>query len=233
MGKTAAQESRKLLKEKSSGAISSTNQTKSRSRSISMNGHVKDEKPMNGHIKGEEPEDLVVPSSSTDTENGDAVESSEEVGGSGENGTIASDEDEEKVLVGKINGYMRKGQKEEVKNLGKTKRKKEEVEAEGKSEDALYKFPMNRVSRIIRSEIPNVRLSQEAVYVINRASEKFLELFSREAYACAFLDRKSYIAYDHLSSVVSKRERFDFVSDFIPERVKAEDALAQISESEK
>ncbi|XP_073056326.1 uncharacterized protein [Primulina eburnea] len=235
MAKTAAPGNRNLRKEENSRAISSTNQAKRNGRSRTMNGHVKDEEPVNGRIKREEPEDLVVPSSSTETENGEAGESIEEVeeGGGGENGKIASEEDEEEVLVEKINGYIRKGKKEEVKNQGKTKRRKEDVEAEGKIDDALYKFPMNRVSRIIRSEISNVRLSQEAVFVINRASEKFLELFSREAYACAFLDRKSYIAYDHLSSVVSKRKRFDFVSDFIPERVKAEDALTQISESEK
>ncbi|XP_075521274.1 DNA polymerase II subunit B3-1-like [Primulina tabacum] len=153
-----------------------------------MNGHIKYGVPMKGHVKHEDPEVLVVPSSSAETENGDA-------GGSGE----------------------------EVEEGG----------AAEKIEDALYKFPMNRVSRIIRSEISNVRLSQEAVFVINRASEKFLDLFSREAYAFVFLDRKSYIAYDHLSSVVSKRKRFDLVSDFVPERVKAEDALVQISDSEK
>ncbi|KZV35159.1 nucleolar protein 58 [Dorcoceras hygrometricum] len=170
MAKTSAAESRNLHKEKNYGGAASNNRAKIKSRSRTLNGHINDEEPMNGHIVKQEPEDLVVPSSSTETENGDAGESSEEEGGGGVKGEIASEEDEEKVPVEKIDGYIRKGQKEEVKNQGKKKRIKEEVVAEEKIEDPLYKFPMNRVSRIIRSEISNVRLSQEAVFVINRAS---------------------------------------------------------------
>ncbi|KAI3676946.1 hypothetical protein L1987_86562 [Smallanthus sonchifolius] len=104
----------------------------------------------------------------------------------------------------------------------KTKKMKEE-----KDESLLYQIPMSRLSRIIRSEDPNVRITQEAVYVINKASEKFLQEFTTEAYASTFLEHKKYIDYKHLSSVVSKRRRFDFLSDFVPEKVKAEDALVE------
>ncbi|XP_076917975.1 DNA polymerase II subunit B3-1-like [Bidens hawaiensis] len=96
-----------------------------------------------------------------------------------------------------------------------------------KDENSLYQIPMSRVSRIIKSEDPNIRITQEAVYVINKASEKFLQVFTTEAYANAFLDHKKHIDYKHLSSVVSKRRRFDFLSDFVPEKLKAEEALAE------
>ncbi|EPS64590.1 hypothetical protein M569_10191, partial [Genlisea aurea] len=93
-----------------------------------------------------------------------------------------------------------------------------------KRDSVLYRFPMNRVKSIIKEEIPDLRISPEAVFLINRASEKFLQLFSKEAYACAFLDRKNHISYHHLSSIVTKRKRFSFLSDFVPEMLKAEDA---------
>ncbi|WMV32554.1 hypothetical protein MTR67_025939 [Solanum verrucosum] len=35
------------------------------------------------------------------------------------------------------------------------------------------------------------------------------------------------------ASVVSKRPRFDFLSDFIPQKVRAEDALAEIPKAEE
>nr|GEZ43735.1 DNA polymerase epsilon subunit C [Tanacetum cinerariifolium] len=55
--------------------------------------------------------------------------------------------------------------------------------------------------------------------------EKFL---TKEAYASAFLDQKKQIDYKHLSSVVGKRKRFDFLADFVPEKVKAQDALKEV-----
>ncbi|KAI3511767.1 hypothetical protein L1887_18925 [Cichorium endivia] len=118
-----------------------------------------------------------------------------------------------------------KEEAEEDKNQKKKKKVKEEIDE--KDSSSLYQIPMNRVSRIIKVEDPNVRITQDAVFIINKASEKFLELFTTEAYASAFLDRKKHIGYKHLSSVVSKRRRFDFLSDFVPEKVKAEDALKE------
>ncbi|KAL2488809.1 nuclear factor Y [Forsythia ovata] len=163
-----------------------------------------------------------VPSSSTESQN-DVVEESS---GEEENGIV-----EERKEKGERE--KNKNGKKEVKNKGKNKIEKEEEEEEKSEITALYKFPMNRVSRIIKSEDSDLRISQEAVFLINRASEKFLELFCREAYACAFMDRKKQIGYNHLSSVVSKRRRFDFLSDFVPEKVKAEDASKQMSMTEK
>ncbi|KAK6144451.1 hypothetical protein DH2020_021271 [Rehmannia glutinosa] len=211
-------------KNKNSTAIDTKNNNKSRNK-IS--------KTANDDASSEETEVPVVPSSSTESQNDDVVESSEaEEDGVDERSPTDEDEKEEKK---KPKGNKKKSNKEDEKHKGKKRSKKEEdeSEAEEKSENALYRFPMNRVSRIIKSDNSDLRISQEAVFLINRASEKFLQLFCREAYACSFLEDKNYTAYNHLSSVVAKRRRFDFLSDFVPEKVKAEDALAQISEAEK
>lgn len=117
--------------------------------------------------------------------------------------------------------------KKEDKKVKKKQKKNKEEES-----NVLYQFPMAQVSRIIKSEDFNSKIAHEAVFVINKAAEKFLELFCREAYSCAFLDHRNQVSYNHLASVVSKRRRFDFLSDFVPEKVKAEYALAEMSKAE-
>ncbi|PIN15433.1 DNA-directed DNA polymerase [Handroanthus impetiginosus] len=216
-------------KSKSTGKTSTAVNTKSKNK-----GRNKINKTANDDASGEETKVLAVPSSSTESQKEDVVESSEAEEEDGVEEQSPTDEDE-KEAKRQSKRIKKKSRKEDVKSKGKKRSKNEddEEEAEEKSENALYRFPMNRISRIIRSDNPDIRISQEAVFLINRASEKFLQVFSREAYACAFIDQKNYTAYNHLSSVVSKRKRFAFLSDFVPEKVKAEDALAQISASEK
>ncbi|XP_076908853.1 DNA polymerase II subunit B3-1-like, partial [Bidens hawaiensis] len=121
------------------------------------------------------------------------------------------------------NGIDTRKKKNEKSNKNKMKLK-EDINENSSS----YQIPMSRVSRIIKTQDPNIRITQEAVYIINKASEKFLQVFTTEAYANAFLERNKCIDYQHLSSIVSKRRRFDFLSDFVPEKVKAEDALAEL-----
>ncbi|XP_071721155.1 uncharacterized protein [Rutidosis leptorrhynchoides] len=135
------------------------------------------------------------------------------------------------------NGTKAKSSKSKTKASqpqGEGSREDEVIEVNGNddlkqsvSSSILYQIPMNRVSRIIKSEDANIRITQDAVYVINKASEKFLQLLTTEAFASAFLDRKKNIDYKCLSSVVSKRRRLDFLSDFVPEKVKVEDALKE------
>ncbi|XP_041992349.1 glutamic acid-rich protein-like [Salvia splendens] len=144
------------------------------------------------------------------------------------------EEEEEENEEKKPNSVNRKGKRDNAKSKGKKRSRKEEdeSEAEEKGENAQYVFPMKRINRIAKVENPDRKFFQEAVFVINRASEKFLQVFCKEAYACAFLEKKKQIAYNHLSSVVSKRKRFQFISDFVPEKTKAKDALALGEEAE-
>ncbi|KAL8214311.1 hypothetical protein R6Q57_003760 [Mikania cordata] len=147
------------------------------------------------------------------------------------NGIDASKKKEKtkkEVKDGKIQKkkQMKEDIEEKESKIQKKKQMKEDIEE--KDDSLLYQIPMSRVSRIIKSEDPSVRITQEAVYIMNKASEKFLQVLTTEAYASAFLDHKKYIDYKHLSSVVGKRRRFDFLSDFVPEKVKAKDALMEL-----
>ncbi|KAK4779499.1 hypothetical protein SAY87_015605 [Trapa incisa] len=110
----------------------------------------------------------------------------------------------------------------------KQKWKKEEEE-EGEDESKLNAIPMSRVQRIVKSEGSDLRINQEAYFLINKATEKFIEQFCEDAFtSAAARDRKRFLKYSHLSSVVSKERRYDFLLDFVPEKVKAEDALKEI-----
>ncbi|KAK4762457.1 hypothetical protein SAY86_008225 [Trapa natans] len=114
----------------------------------------------------------------------------------------------------------------------KQKREKEE-EDDGEEASKLNVIPMSRVQRIVKSEGPDLRINQEAYFLINKATEKFIEQFCEDAFTSAAVhDPKRLLKYSHLSSVVNKERRYDFLSDFVPEKIKAEDALKEIKSEE-
>ncbi|XP_062209485.1 DNA polymerase II subunit B3-1-like isoform X1 [Phragmites australis] len=86
-------------------------------------------------------------------------------------------------------------------------------------------FAMARVRQLMRAEDATIRPSNEAVFLINKASELFLEKFVEDAYRNALRNRQKSIIYDNLSTAVCKQKGFEFLSDFVPQRVTAEDAL--------
>lgn len=117
------------------------------------------------------------------------------------------------------------GDSKEQEEIG---RRKKHAKDDGEEEDAkTHVFPMNRIRTILKGEISDLRVSQEAILAINNAAEKFLEQLAEDAYGCCAQDRKKSLSYNHLSRVVSKQRRYDFLSDFVPEKVKAEDALRE------
>ncbi|KAJ9188872.1 hypothetical protein P3X46_000228 [Hevea brasiliensis] len=165
----------------------------------------KHNKTANGTIS-EPVEVLMIPSSSCDSQ-----ESQDETG-----------EENAKSLEPK--NQSSKSPKPKKSNKRK---KKAEADNEDGEDGTMCRFPMARIKRIIKSEDPGLQLTQDVVFLVNKATEKFIEQFCEEAYGCSVRDRKNYLAYKHLSSAVSKQRRFDFLSDFVPEKLKAEDALAQ------
>ncbi|KAJ7947793.1 DNA polymerase epsilon subunit C-like [Quillaja saponaria] len=106
----------------------------------------------------------------------------------------------------------------------------EEAEEVEENEDVkALRIPMNRIKMIITAGDYGSRFSNEAIFVINKATEKFLEQFTQDAYAyaCSVHDRKESLAHKHLSSVVGKLRRYEFLLDFVPDKLKAEDALKE------
>ncbi|XVE59809.1 hypothetical protein DITRI_Ditri05aG0076700 [Diplodiscus trichospermus] len=109
------------------------------------------------------------------------------------------------------------------------KRKQREKIEENEEEEVakMCRFPMNRIKRIIKSEDFRMALSQDVVFLVNKATEKFLKQFCEDGYKCSVKDHKKSLSYKHLSTVVHERSRYDFLSDYVPEKIKAEDALKE------
>ncbi|KAJ8512186.1 hypothetical protein OPV22_002620 [Ensete ventricosum] len=95
---------------------------------------------------------------------------------------------------------------------------------------ASCNFPMSRVRRLMRLEGGNTNvtisgISSDAVFLVNKASEMFLEKFVKDSFARGMRRQKKSVTYKDLSSTVHSKKRYEFLSDFVPEKVKAEDAL--------
>lgn len=140
----------------------------------------------------------------------------------------------------KVKRQLKDGESDEAEKKKKKQKKNDNKSTEKKAEDesdmvesAECTFPMNRIARIIKSEGSDYRITQEAIFIINKATEKFIEVFCEDSYNCAVQDRRNSIGYKQLSTVVSKEDRFEFISDVVPQKVKAERALAERKASKK
>lgn len=92
-------------------------------------------------------------------------------------------------------------------------------------------FPTARVRRVIRSE-GDIRINVEAAFLINKAAEKFLEQFVVDSFEHILEETKNILSYKPFSSTVANQKRYEFLADFVPEKVKAADALARRASAE-
>lgn len=87
-------------------------------------------------------------------------------------------------------------------------------------------FPLARVKRLIKSE-GDTRVSLEASYVIAKGVGLFLEKFVEESFEHMISERRHSLSYKDLAMHVSQAKRFQFLADFVPEKVTASSALAE------
>ncbi|XP_021887018.1 DNA polymerase epsilon subunit C [Carica papaya] len=147
-----------------------------------------------------------------------------------------SEKENEEEQNPKSNGKITKNPPAKVTSPRKRSKKErggDEGNGAEKGEEKICKIPINRTKRIIKSEDPDCLITQEALFLVNKATEMLIEKFCEDAYKCSVEDRKKNLHYKHLSSVVSKETRYEFLSDFVPEKVTAEDALAQSKLAER
>ncbi|GAV66381.1 CBFD_NFYB_HMF domain-containing protein [Cephalotus follicularis] len=158
------------------------------------------------------------------------------------NGSVKNGVHEEVIVVpsSSCDSQESQQQQQHTKNCNKKtgkkpnrgKRKEKEASngnknGEEEEEAKMCVFPMMRVKRIMKSDASDSHISQDAVFLVNQASVMFIQQFCEDAYECCMEDRKKSLHYNHLSSVVSKQRRYDFLSDFVPQKLKAKDALAE------
>ncbi|XP_078174236.1 nuclear factor Y, subunit C10 [Carex rostrata] len=88
-------------------------------------------------------------------------------------------------------------------------------------------FPMSRVRRLVRTDDPTTRTTPDSIFLINKASEMFLEKLAEDSFINMIKQRKKSLQYNHVSSSVQDKKRYEFLSDFVPEKVKAANALEE------
>ncbi|KAL9413095.1 hypothetical protein AB3S75_041714 [Citrus x aurantiifolia] len=159
----------------------------------------------------------------TAIQNGTVSESKDEVVVTPASSSINdSQQDSETELEGR-------SQEQEATNEKKKKPNRNVKKIERDDDDEVSKvcnFPMGRIKRIFKTQSSDIGITGEAVFLVNKATDKFLEQFCEDAYECCAKDRKKSLAYKHLAAV-SEQSKYDFLSDYVPEKLKAEDALAQ------
>ncbi|XP_068640872.1 DNA polymerase II subunit B3-1-like isoform X1 [Aristolochia californica] len=95
------------------------------------------------------------------------------------------------------------------------------------SEECLECFSMPRVRRLMKTQA-DLRTNRESLFLISATTAMFLQQLVQDAYEEEPRPhKKSGISYKNLSSVVSKQKRYEFLSDFVPERLKAKVALSE------
>ncbi|KAH7691461.1 DNA-directed DNA polymerase protein [Dioscorea alata] len=143
--------------------------------------------------------------------------------------TINTEERKKSQKRPKANNKEKQKQKEkEKKRKGASSSSSSSTSSTSWGAVATCSFPMSRVWRLVRSEgcqgsAIDTRTTQDAVFLINKAAEMFLEKFTEDVYANA--KHKKSVAYKNLSSTVYKEKKYEFLSDFIPEKLRGEDAL--------
>eukprot|EP00249_Psilotum_nudum_P008681 c21442_g1_i1 orf=323-823(-) len=100
-----------------------------------------------------------------------------------------------------------------------------------KSSLNLIPFPMSRVKRLIKSE-GDTRVSLEASYLIAKAVGLFLDQFVQDAFEHVVADNRNSLSYKDLAAHVGQSRRFEFLADFVPEKVMASDALSRRAQEE-
>ncbi|KAF3335156.1 histone H1.3 [Carex littledalei] len=98
----------------------------------------------------------------------------------------------------------------------------DEIEAGG-----ACQFPMSRLRRLVRTDDPTTRTTLDSIFLINKASEMFLEKLAQDSFINMIKERKKSLQYNHVSSSVQDKKRYEFLSDFVPEKVKAANALEE------
>ncbi|XP_074591614.1 uncharacterized protein LOC141847462 [Curcuma longa] len=133
------------------------------------------------------------------------------------------------------------GMREETAKKEKSRKKIENVPSiaddEEEAGNVSCSFPMSRVRRLMRLEGGNANvtitgIASNAVFLVNKASEMFLEKFVEDSYSRGTKRQKKSLNYNDLSSTVHGRKGYEFLSDFVPEKIRADDALKAMASVE-
>jgi len=80
-------------------------------------------------------------------------------------------------------------------------------------------FPLARVQRIIKTDEDVNKITSEAVFLIAKSTEFFLENFVTESYKSTKRDKRRTIQYKDLAKAVQDIDSLEFLTDIVPEKI--------------
>ncbi|KAF9596917.1 hypothetical protein IFM89_014481 [Coptis chinensis] len=158
-----------------------------------------------------------------------------------------SEEEEEEEVKSSNNSNQNVNEDEKKKEKSKNSRKNKEVVSSSDTGVGSCCFPANRINRIIRSEGADFRITQESIFLINKATYDHANAFSNKfinkilvvnihsanlkarfkAHTMLEALHFNLLGMEALPFAVSKGKKYDFLSDFVPDKIRAEDALLE------
>lgn len=92
-------------------------------------------------------------------------------------------------------------------------------------------IPMTRVRTIMKSSPEITNISQDTLYIVCKATELFIQTFAKEAYKNS--NKSTELDYKKLADLVTKDDKFQFLSEIVPFKVKAKEALKEIEQEKR
>lgn len=105
-----------------------------------------------------------------------------------------------------------------------SKDKSDKIDKNFSSVQAL--IPMTRVRTIMKSSPEITTINQDTLFIVCKATELFIRKFCMDAYKDS--NKSSELDYKKLADLVSKDDKFQFLSEIVPFKVKAKEALKDI-----
>jgi histone H3/H4 len=86
-------------------------------------------------------------------------------------------------------------------------------------------FPLAKVKRLIKATSPNLNVSSEALSMITRACECFVETLGRSSAAVAAVSSRKTVLLKDMAEATRRDDRFLFCREFVPVPITFEEAL--------
>jgi len=122
------------------------------------------------------------------------------------------DEDED----GDEDGDSKKKDKKDTKSSSSTS-----TTTTRKPRSSATQLPIARVRRIMKSDKDVKIISADALFLVTKSTEMFLEYLVKEAYKKTTHDSRKILSYKDLATTVKDVDSLEFLDDIIPEKVTA------------
>ncbi|RUS82765.1 hypothetical protein EGW08_009465 [Elysia chlorotica] len=103
----------------------------------------------------------------------------------------------------------------QYKQIGDLETVQDEIRSESEPQEKLFKLPLSRIRGIMKTD-PDVKIaSQDAVIILAKAAELFIQSISRDAAERTLRDKKKTVLRKHLDDVLDTKDRYAFLEGVI------------------